>query len=90
MEILLWLAPPAAVTVLAMVWAGWAGREPRRPDRGDAVADARFAAAVEKPHPVAHRMGRPGTGAAPRNRAGGVGGVAVRRARPARNARTQR
>ena len=29
MEILLWLVPPAAVTVVAMVWVGWLGREGR-------------------------------------------------------------
>jgi hypothetical protein len=28
-EILLWLVPPAAVTVLAMLWVGWLGREGR-------------------------------------------------------------
>ena len=33
MEILLWLAPAAVVTVLAMCWAGWAGRERPEPDR---------------------------------------------------------
>ena len=27
MEILLWLAPAAVVTGLAMLWAGWVGRE---------------------------------------------------------------
>lgn len=29
MEILLWLVPPAVVTVVAMGWAGWVGREGR-------------------------------------------------------------
>jgi hypothetical protein len=28
-EILLWLVPPAVVTVLAMLWVGWLGREQR-------------------------------------------------------------
>jgi hypothetical protein len=28
-EILLWLAPPAVVTVVAMLWAGWMGRSSR-------------------------------------------------------------
>lgn len=83
MEILLWLVPPAAVTALAMVWAGLAGREPRRPDRDDAVADARFAEAVQKPHPTRGM----GVAAAPRDRAGGV---ALRRSRPGRDARTRR
>jgi hypothetical protein len=29
MQILLWLVPPAVVTVLAMLWVAWAGREGR-------------------------------------------------------------
>lgn len=29
MEILLWLLPSAVVTVLAMLWVGWLGREGR-------------------------------------------------------------
>lgn len=29
MEILLWLVPAAVVTVLAMLWVGWLGREGR-------------------------------------------------------------
>ena len=29
MEILLWLVPPAVVTVVAMLWVGWVGRERR-------------------------------------------------------------
>jgi hypothetical protein len=29
MEILLWLVPPAVVTVVAMLWVGWIGREGR-------------------------------------------------------------
>jgi cytochrome c-type biogenesis protein CcmH/NrfF len=28
-EILLWLVPPAAVTVVAMLWVSWLGREGR-------------------------------------------------------------
>jgi hypothetical protein len=28
-EILLWLVPPAVVTVVAMLWVGWIGREGR-------------------------------------------------------------
>ena len=38
MEILLWLVPPAVVTVLAMLWVGWWGREGRgEVDRETAV-----------------------------------------------------
>ena len=29
MEILLWLVPPAVVTVVSMLWVGWIGREGR-------------------------------------------------------------
>lgn len=55
MEILLWLVPPAVVTALAMVWAGWAGR-PRRAeqDRSEAAYE-RFARAITKEHPGAAR-----------------------------------
>jgi cytochrome c-type biogenesis protein CcmH/NrfF len=28
-EILLWLVPPVVVTVIAMLWVGWLGREGR-------------------------------------------------------------
>ena len=38
MEILLWLVPPAAVTVLAMLYVAWAGRDHRgEVDRDEAV-----------------------------------------------------
>ena len=39
MEILLWLAPAGVVTVLAMCWVAWLGREQReqRPDRETAT-----------------------------------------------------
>jgi hypothetical protein len=37
-EILLWLVPPAVVTVIAMLWVGWLGREGRgEVDRDTAV-----------------------------------------------------
>jgi hypothetical protein len=37
-EILLWLVPPVVVTVLAMAWVGWVGREGRgQVDREEAV-----------------------------------------------------
>lgn len=39
MEILWWLAPPVLVTVVAMVWVSWVGRESRKEiDRDEAVA----------------------------------------------------
>ncbi|MDQ3615307.1 MAG: hypothetical protein M3393_01500 [Actinomycetota bacterium] len=55
MEILAWLVPPAVVTVLAMIWATWAGR-PRRDghDRSDAAYE-RFAKAITKEHVGASR-----------------------------------
>lgn len=38
MEILLWLVPPAVVTVVAMLWVAWLGREGRgEVDREEAV-----------------------------------------------------
>lgn len=55
MEILLWLVPPAVVTLLAMAWATWAGRpRPEVVERSDA-AYARFASAIVKEHPAAAR-----------------------------------
>ena len=55
MEILWWLAPAGVVTVLAMLWAAWAGR-PRREDQDRSEeAYARFAAAMAKEHPAAGR-----------------------------------
>ena len=55
MEILWWLAPAGAVTVLAMVRATWAGR-PRRDERDRSeAAYERFAAAMAKDHPAAGR-----------------------------------
>ena len=55
MEILFWLVPPAVVTVLAMIWATWAGR-PRRveADRSEASYE-RFAKAITRDHPGAGR-----------------------------------
>ena len=54
-EILWWLAPAGAATLLAMVWTAWAGR-PEREDRGRSeAAYERFAAAMAKDHPAASR-----------------------------------
>jgi len=82
-EILAWLVPSAAVTLLAMIWAAWAGR-PRRDgnDHSDAAYE-RFAKAISKEHPGAGRAPAPvvrdrSTGIAVRpSRAGAVrpGGV---------------
>ncbi len=52
---LLWLAPSGAVLVVAMIWAGWAGRPQRDPaDRSEAAYE-RFARAIVKEHPAAGR-----------------------------------
>ena len=59
MEILLWLVPPAVVTLLAMAWVSWLGREGRgEVDRDEAVR--RLATAMEKDLPGARRP-RPAT-----------------------------
>ena len=50
MEILLWLVPPAVVTVVAMVWVAWLGRAGRgEVDREEAVH--RLTKAMQKEHP---------------------------------------
>jgi hypothetical protein len=36
-EILLWLVPPAVVTVVAMLWVAWLGRGRREIDRDEAL-----------------------------------------------------
>jgi hypothetical protein len=47
MEILLWLVPPVVVTVLAMAWVSWVGREGRgEVDRDEAVR--RLGVALDK------------------------------------------
>jgi hypothetical protein len=49
-EILLWLVPPVLVTIVAMAWVGWVGREGRgEVDREEAVR--RLGAALERPQP---------------------------------------
>jgi hypothetical protein len=53
-EILLWLVPPAVVTLLAMVWVSWLGREGRGEiDREEAVR--RLTKAMQKDHPGARK-----------------------------------
>jgi hypothetical protein len=49
-EILLWLVPPVVVTVVAMLWVGWVGRDRREVDRDEAVR--RLGAALDKDAPV--------------------------------------
>ena len=68
-EILLWLVPPAVVTLLAMAWVSWLGREGRgEVDREESVR--RLTRAMEKDAPVARRP-RPATGARPQHGRGG-------------------
>ncbi len=68
MQILLWLAPAAGVTVLAMLWVAWAGRpRPEQTRRSDA-ATAAFARAIVKEHPTSGRA-RP---VVPRDRSTGI------------------
>jgi hypothetical protein len=53
-EILLWLVPPAVVTLLAMAWVSWLGREGRgEVDRQEAVR--RLTKAMQKDHPGARK-----------------------------------
>lgn len=72
MEILLWLAPAAVVTVLAMCWVGWVGRERPEPDRE--VLLARLEKGLAKDTPLRYAAVRP-----ERDRSTGI---AVRRSRP--------
>jgi hypothetical protein len=83
-DVLLWLVPTGVATVLAMLWATWAGHRQRveaRDDRRRSVADdeaarAKLGAALSKPLP------RRATSVA-RQRSDHVSGVALRR-QPAR------
>jgi hypothetical protein len=52
MQVLWWLAPAVGATVLAMLWAAWAGRdrgEPRRDDSDEAMQRIRRALAAPMP-----------------------------------------
>lgn len=85
MEILWWLAPPVVLTVLAMVWVSWLGREGRGAVDRD-VAVRRLGAAMARPLPARSRQPRPQAGAADRST-----GVAVRRStRPTAASPTRR
>ena len=55
MEILWWLAPAGGATLVAMLWAAWAGRPQKDTPRERSEADyEKFAAAIAKEHPAAH------------------------------------
>ncbi len=75
-EILLWLVPSVVVTGIAMLVAGWAGRERPERERSQAEQD-RFAEAILRPLPDAAQRTRP------RERSTGV---AVRRTSTRRSA----
>ena len=55
MQILLWLVPSVVVTLVAMAWIAWVGRErPALPERSESAQQAareRFAAAITRPNP---------------------------------------
>jgi hypothetical protein len=70
MEILWWLAPPVAATVLAMLWISWLGREGRG-DLDPEVAARRLGRAMSRPPRVAPRATPPRT-AGPGERSGGI------------------
>lgn len=78
MEILLWLVPPTVVTLVAMLWVSWLGREGRGEVDRD-VAVRRLATALQK-EPPAHVSVRP---VAARDRSTGI---AVRPSRARRSA----
>jgi hypothetical protein len=50
-QILFWLVPPVVVTLLAMAWVGWVGREGRgQVDREESLR--RLGEALERPQPA--------------------------------------
>ena len=67
MEILLWLAPAVVVTVLAMVWVSWVGRDGRGEVDRD-VAVERLGKALGKELPAGTRR----TSAPVRDRSTGI------------------
>ena len=55
MEIRWWLAPAGGATLVAMLWAAWAGRPQKDTPRERSEADyEKFAAAIAKEHPATH------------------------------------
>ena len=76
-EILYWLVPPVVVTVLAMLWVSWLGREGRGEVDRD-VAVRRLSDALQK-EPPAHTRSRP---TAVRDRSTGIAVRPSRAPRP--------
>ncbi len=56
MQVLWWLVPPLGATLVAMLWAGWAGRQraPVRRDDSDEALD-KMAAALAHPAPTSNK-----------------------------------
>jgi hypothetical protein len=75
-EILWWLAPPVVVTVVAMLWVSWLGRDGRG-EVSREVAVERLEKALRKDHPGMNRP-RPAP-SRPRDRSTGIA------VRPSRN-----
>ena len=69
MDILWWLLPPVAVTVLAMLWVTWLGRSGRGEVDRD-VAVERLARALRKEHPAGSRPSP--ASSRPRDRSTGI------------------
>lgn len=67
MEILLWLVPSLVVTVVAMAWVGWVGRDGRGEVDRDAAIE-RLGKALAKEH----RTDRVGLPQRPADRSGGI------------------
>lgn len=56
MQVLWWLVPPLGATLVAMLWAGWAGRERdhvRRDDSDEALD--KMATALARPVPTSQK-----------------------------------
>ena len=81
MEILYWLVPPVVVTIVAMLWVSWLGREGRGEVDRD-VAVRRLARALQK-DPLPHTTRRP---TPTRDRSTGI---AVRPSRAPQTRKTQ-
>lgn len=88
MEVLWWLVPPLAATVLAMLWASWLGRQRDDDGRDDSdAALAKMADALARPAPRRATLHSPPPAVAEPSH-----GVAVRRTprRPASSGRATR
>lgn len=79
MEILWWLAPAAAVTLVAMTWVTWHSRDPRAVDRETAARRIGEALArqdgTRADHVAPRRTPDPATGVKVRRHASGTSGT---------------